>query len=86
MEYSCLWNTEGQNQGKRIGRPGISDELAIEEMLADNFEEVKERVKIFKEMGAEQPSLARKFVAWVKRIMDKFAEFFHNPEGKLTTS
>lgn len=71
---------------KRIGRPGISDELAIEEMLADYFEEVKDRVKIFKEMGAEQPSLARQFVAWVKRIMDKFAEFFHNPEGKLTTA
>lgn len=70
----------------RIGRPEMSDELTIEEMLADNFEEVKNRVKIFKEMGAEQPSLARKFVAWVKRIMDKFAEFFHNPEGKLTTS
>ena len=71
---------------KRIGRPEMSDKLTIEEMLADNFEEVKNRVKIFKEMGAEQPSLARKFVAWVKRIMDKFAEFFHNPEGKLTTS
>lgn len=71
---------------KRIGRSEMSDELTIEEMLADNFEEVKNRVKIFKEMGAERPSLARKFVAWVKRIMDKFAEFFHNPEGKLTTS
>lgn len=71
---------------KRIGRPGMSDELTIEEMLADAFEEVTQRVKIFKEMGVKQPSLAKQFVAWVKRIMDRFAEFFHNPEGKLTTA
>ena len=72
---------------KRNGRTDLTtDEDIIEEMLADAFEDVSQRVEIFKEMGAEQPSLARKFVAWVKRIMDKFAEFFHNPEGKLTTA
>lgn len=72
---------------KRNGRTDLTtDEDIIEEMLADAFEDVSQRVEIFKEMGAEQPSLARRFVAWVKRIMDKFAEFFHNPEGKLTTA
>lgn len=70
---------------KRIGRTEMSDDLTVEEMFADSFEEVKDRVNVFKEMGVEQPSLAKRFAAWAKRIMDKFAEFFHNPEGKLTT-
>ncbi len=71
---------------KRIGRTEMSDDLTVEEMFADSFEEVKDRVNVFKEMGVEQPSLAKRFTAWAKRIMDKFAEFFHNPEGKLTTA
>lgn len=72
---------------EKYGRYDLQrDEDVIEELLADAFVDVKQRVPLIQEMAKENPSLAKKFVAWLKRMMDRFVEVFHNPEGKLTTA
>lgn len=72
---------------EKYGRYDLQrDEDVIEELLADAFVDVKQRVPLMQEMAKENPSLAKKFVAWLKRMMDRFVEVFHNPEGKLTTA
>lgn len=71
---------------KKTGRYDLtSDEAVIEEMLADAFMDVSRRVPIMKELARDDRSLAQKLVAWIKDMMNRFVEMFHNPEGRLTT-
>ncbi|MBO6292009.1 MAG: hypothetical protein J6N51_07120 [Selenomonas sp.] len=69
---------------KKIKRPDMTDELAIEEMLADEFEEVTKRAKFVKELANRNPGLAERFIAWVKRVMNKFVKYFHGQDGGLS--
>lgn len=68
-----------------IGRENLSDADTIEEMLADAMPEVKNRVSFMKDLGKENPSLAQRFVSWIRDIMKKFTDFMHNPKAGLTT-
>jgi len=71
---------------KANNRNNLSEAAAVQEMLCDYFTVGHERMKILRDMAKENPSLARRFVAWIKRLWDRFAEMFHNPQGKLTTA
>lgn len=78
-EQVATWKKENH-------RENLQDADAVQEMLCDYFTVGHERVKILRDMAKENPSLAQRFVAWVKRLMDRFVEMFHNPKGKLTTA
>ena len=67
-------------------RHDLSDAEAVEEILSDNFAQVQKRVKLMQEMSADNPSLARRFVTWLKYLADKIATTFRNPEGGMTTA
>lgn len=71
---------------KANNRETLNDGAAVQEMLCDYFTVGHERMKILRDMAKENPSLAKRFVAWIKRVMDRFIEMFHNPKGKLTTA
>lgn len=60
-----------------ISRPGISDERAIEEMLADAFPDVRKRVPFFKNLAKEDVSLYKRLVAFVKRVLDEIVSRFY---------
>ena len=59
-----------------IGRPDISDEVVIEEMMADAFPDVRKRVPFFRELARENVSLYKRLVAFVKRVMDNIVSRF----------
>lgn len=65
----------------QIGRPELSDNDAIEEMMADYMPDVRRRVELFKSLSKENPSLAERFVAWIRDVMDRFHEFMRAPYG-----
>ena len=75
-----------QEYRDEIGRPELSDAETIEEMMADAMPDVKKRVSFMKGLGKESPSLAQRFVAWIRRIMDKFRDALHRPLAGLTTA
>ena len=66
------------------GRTTLTNEEAVEEMMADAMQDVRNRVKFLKNLGKENKTLAQRFVEWIHRIMDRFTDFFNVPGG-LTT-
>lgn len=60
-----------------IGRPDISDEVVIEEMMADAFPDVRKRVPFFRELAREDVSLYKRLVAFVKRVLDDIVSRFY---------
>ncbi|MBR2520538.1 MAG: hypothetical protein IKE46_12265, partial [Selenomonadaceae bacterium] len=71
---------------EETNRRDLTDEQAVDEILCDNFAQVQKRVKLIREMSADNPSLAGRFVAWLKYLADKVASLFRNPEGGMTTA
>lgn len=69
---------------KEIGRPELSDDAVIEEMLADYMPDAARRVGLMKALAKDNASLAERFVAWLQDIMDRFHEFFKTPAAGLT--
>lgn len=66
------------------GRTDLSDADTVEEMLADNMDEVVKRVKLFKQLGYDNSSLYKRFISWLSRVRDRFAEMFNSPDGRMT--
>ena len=60
-----------------IGRPDISDEVVIEEMMADAFPDVRKRVPFFRDLAKENVSLYKRLVAFVKRVIDDIVSRFY---------
>ena len=66
------------------GRTTLTNEEAVEEMMADAMQDVRNRVKFLKDLGKENKTLAQRFVEWIHRIMDRFTDFFNVPGGMTT--
>lgn len=62
-------------------RMDLTNDQAIEEMLADHMPDVARRIGLMKQLAKDNPSLAERFVAWIRDIMDRFHEFFINKIG-----
>lgn len=61
---------------EQTGRADLSNEAAIEEMLADFMPQVSRRVGLMKQLAKENPTLAERFVAWVRDMLDRFRAAF----------
>ena len=70
----------------KTGRHDLSDDDVIVEMLCDSFYDSANRVKEFRTMANNNPSLTQRIIAWVKRLMERYHEIMHGREGGLTTS
>lgn len=69
---------------KATGRTDLSNDAAIEEMMADYMPDVSRRVGLMKMLGKENQSLAERLVAWIQDTMDRFHEFFKTPAEGLS--
>lgn len=69
---------------EKIGRPSLSDADVIEEMLADRMQDVKERVRLLKDMGRENAGLAARIAAWLRRMIDRFVAHFSRAGDRLS--
>lgn len=56
-----------------------------EEIIADQFEDIAKRNGLLQSIAGKNRGLVERVVQWLKDTMNKFIEFFHNPQGKLTT-
>lgn len=65
------------NYRAAIGRPDMDDATTIEEMMADAFPEVRQRVPFFRDLAKENTSLYKRLVAFVKRVMDDIVSRFN---------
>ena len=71
---------------EKTGRKGLSSDEVRVEMLCDSFSDAATRVKELRSLANNNPSLAARAIAWLKRIMDRFIEAMHGPSGRLTTA
>ena len=71
---------------ERTGRNDLSDRDVIEEMLADEFINPASRHDVLGKLARQNKGIVEKLIAWMKQIVDRIAEVFHNPQGKLTTA
>lgn len=69
-----------------IGRPELTDEDTIEEMLADAMPDVHKRVDLFRKMGRENKSLIQRFFGWLRDTMAAFHNAFSQPKYGLSKS
>lgn len=67
-----------------IGRPELTDEDTIEEMLADAMPDVHKRVGLFRKMGRENKSLIQRFFGWLRDTMAAFHNAFSQPKYGLS--
>ena len=56
-----------------------------EEIIADQFEDIAKRNGLLQSIAGKNRGLVERVVQWLKDTKNKFIEFFHNPQGKLTT-
>ena len=66
---------------KSIGR-NMSDDETIEEMVADKMPDVYSRVKLFKDLANENPTLCQRLLAWVRHTLDKLKEIISADKKK----
>lgn len=64
----------------------LSEDKIIEEMMADSFYDVVKRVKYLRNLGKENKSLAKRFISFIRDLMNKFTDFLNNPKARLTTT
>lgn len=69
---------------KSIGRPELTNEEAIEEMLADAMMDKKQREDIMQNVAKSDKNLIERFVAWLRETMKSFQAFMKNPDAGLT--
>lgn len=69
---------------KSIGRPELTNEEAIEEMLADAMMDAERRGDIMQNIARADKGLIERFVAWLRETMDAFQSFMKNPDAGLT--
>lgn len=64
----------------------LSEDKIIEEMMADSFYDVVKRVKYLRNLGKENKSLAKRFISFIRDLMNRFTDFLNNPKARLTTT
>ena len=79
--------TINEYRNSRADLKNEDNDFVLEEILADNMANSAERLNMFRKLsGLEDRSVIQRFVDYVKDMMDKFIELFHNPTGRLTTA
>lgn len=80
--------TTAQRQAylKETGRDDIStpDEIN-EEILADQMEDVAKRAGLLQTIAGKDRGLIQRAIQWLEDTLNKFIDYFRNPQGKLTT-
>ena len=66
------------------GRENLSDAETVEEILADNMQEVASRAGLLQQLGKKNKSLVQRIISWLKSVLDKFTDFFNTPKNGLT--
>ncbi|WP_440338357.1 D-Ala-D-Ala carboxypeptidase family metallohydrolase [Megamonas funiformis] len=64
----------------------LSEDKIIEEMMADGFYDVVKRVEYLRNLGKENKSLAKRFISFIRDLMNRFTDFLNNPKARLTTT
>ena len=67
---------------KAVKQPTLSDTKVEEEMLADAFADMKTGRRIVEKMSEEKPSVAQKFLAFTKKLVEGVKKFFKSKEVK----
>ena len=67
---------------KSVKQPELSESKAVEEMLADAFADMKTGRRIVEKMSEEKPSVAQKFLAFTKKLVEGVKKFFKAKEVK----
>ena len=67
---------------KAVKQPTLSESEVVEEMLADAFADMKTGRRIVEKMSEEKPSVAQKFLAFTKKLVEGVKKFFKSEEVK----
>ena len=86
MTKSPITQKQLDDYAKKIYRGDkLPKRQLAEEMMADAMYDVVQRTKFLRNIGKENPSLAKRFLIAVRDLLNRFMDFLHNPKGKLTT-
>ena len=66
-----------ENYCKAVKQPKMSEEKAMEEMLADVFADMKTGRRVIAEISKENRSLVNKLATFTKKLLDGVKKFFH---------
>ena len=87
MTKSPITQKQLDDYAKKIYRGDkLPKRQLAEEMMADAMYDVVQRTKFLRNLGRENPSLAKRFLVAVRDLLNRFMTFLHNPKGKLTTA
>lgn len=87
MTKSPITQKQLDDYAKKIYRGDkLPKRQLAEEMMADAMYDVVQRTKFLRNIGKENPSLAKRFLIAVRDLLNRFMTFLHNPKGKLTTA
>ena len=68
---------------KATGRKKLTSRAAIdEEIIADRFQDIAKRTGLLQNIAGKNRGLIERVVQWLQDTMNKFIDFFRNPEGK----
>lgn len=62
-----------------------SKEALDEEIICDQMENIAERTGLLQNLAGQDRSLIEHVVQWLQDVMNKFIEYFRNPQGLLKT-
>lgn len=72
---------------KETGRKDLKTSAEIdEEILSDHFFDAAKRTGLLQSIAGKNRGLIERVVQWLKDTLNQFIEYFHNPQGKLTTT
>lgn len=87
MTKSPITQKQLDDYAKKIYRGDkLPKRQLAEEMMADAMYDVVQRTKFLRNIGKENPSLAKRFLIAVRDLLNRFMTFLHKPKGKLTTA
>ena len=67
---------------KAVKQPTLRDSKVVEEMLADAFADMKTGRRIVEKMSEEKPNVAKKFLAFTKKLIEGVKNFCKSKEVK----
>lgn len=84
QELDIFSEEDIESYRESIGRPELTNEEAVEEMLADAMMDKKQREDIMQNVAKSDKNLIERFVAWLRETMKSFQAFMKNPDAGLT--
>ena len=85
LEKAVLQNDDIAAQVKawqeKTGRTNLTEEEAIEEMLADAMLDASTRGKFFETLGITHPTLVQKLIKWIRNTYRALVDQFRHTEG-----